>query len=62
MPRHPHTFGKDERGGVTEGTGAAVVPMFVSVPAILTPKRLAVCAVPAWRASHLNPLTALRME
>jgi ABC-type antimicrobial peptide transport system permease subunit len=35
---------------------------FLGVSAVLTAVGLAACAVPAWRAARLEPMTALRQE
>jgi ABC-type lipoprotein release transport system permease subunit len=35
---------------------------FAIIPAVLVPAALMACAIPAWRASRLEPIAALRTE
>ncbi len=44
------------------GTTALDPAIFAVVSATLLVVAIIACAVPAWRASHLDPITALRME
>jgi putative ABC transport system permease protein len=36
--------------------------VFLSITAVLLAISAAACAIPAWRASHLDPIAALRSE
>jgi predicted permease len=48
--------------GMLYGVTATDATTFVAVPLVLCGVALAACTVPAWRATRINPLTALRQD
>jgi putative ABC transport system permease protein len=46
--------------GITKGV--VNLPVFIGVPAILLGVATLACWIPAWRASRIDPMAALRHE